>query len=45
MKKTSVKEWHELGKELRRYINPETFPVVVRILQYKKRPTEMVKEH
>jgi hypothetical protein len=27
-----MKEWQELGKELRRYINPETFPVVVRIL-------------
>jgi uncharacterized protein (DUF169 family) len=30
-----MKEWHELGKELRRYINPETFPVAVRILKDK----------
>jgi len=28
-----MKEWHELGKELRRYINPETFPVGIRILK------------
>jgi uncharacterized protein (DUF169 family) len=30
-----MKEWHELGKELRRYINPETFPVAIRILKDK----------
>jgi len=30
-----MKEWQELGKELRRYINTETFPVAVRILKNK----------
>src|SRR4030042_1804939 len=34
-RKISMKEWHELGKELRRYINPETFPVAVKILKDK----------
>lgn len=32
-----MKEWHELGKELRRYINTETFPVAVSILQHKNK--------
>ena len=31
-----MKEWQDLGKELRRYINTETFPVAVRILKVKK---------
>ncbi len=31
-----MNEWQELGKELRRYINTETFPVAVRILKDKK---------
>ena len=31
-----MKEWQELGKELRRYINPETFPVAIKILKDKK---------
>jgi len=30
-----MKEWQELGKELRRYINPETFPVAIKILKDK----------
>jgi uncharacterized protein (DUF169 family) len=30
-----MKEWQELGKELRRYINPETFPVTIKILKDK----------
>ncbi len=30
-----MKEWQELGKELRRFINPETFPVAIRILKDK----------
>ena len=30
-----MKEWLELGKELRRYINPETFPVGIKILKDK----------
>ncbi|NWG02698.1 MAG: DUF169 domain-containing protein [Syntrophaceae bacterium] len=28
-----MKEWQELGKELRRFINPETFPVAIKILE------------
>jgi uncharacterized protein (DUF169 family) len=28
-----MKEWQELGKELRRFINPETFPVAIKILK------------
>ena len=31
-----MKEWQELGKELKRYINPETFPVAIKILKDKK---------
>lgn len=31
-----MKEWHEMGKEIRRYINPETFPVAIKILKDKK---------
>ena len=27
-----MKKWHELGKELRRFINPDTFPVAVQLL-------------
>jgi len=27
-----MKRWHELGKEIRRFINPDTFPVAVRFL-------------
>jgi len=30
-----MKQWQELGKELRRYINPETFPVAIKILKDK----------
>ena len=30
-----MKEWQELGKELRRYINPETSPVAIKILKDK----------
>jgi uncharacterized protein (DUF169 family) len=33
---TPMKEWQELGKEFRRYINPETFPVAIRILKNKE---------
>ena len=29
-----MKKWHELGKELRRFINPATFPVAVRFLSH-----------
>jgi len=28
-----MKKWHEIGKELRRYLNPETFPVAVKFLE------------
>jgi uncharacterized protein (DUF169 family) len=28
----STKKWHELGKELRRFINPATFPIAVQLL-------------
>jgi len=31
-----MKEWQELGKELRRLINPETFPVAIRMLKEKE---------
>ena len=31
-----MKEWQELGKELRHYINPETFPIAIRILKNKE---------
>ena len=31
-----MKEWHDLGKELRRYINPETFPVAVSLVKQKE---------
>ena len=31
-----MKEWQELGKELRRYINPETFPVAVKFLEHQE---------
>jgi len=31
-----MKEWQELGRELRRYINPETFPVAIQILNDKR---------
>jgi uncharacterized protein (DUF169 family) len=31
-----MKQWHELGQTLRRYINPETFPVAVKILKNKE---------
>jgi len=31
-----MKDWQELGKELRRFINPETFPVAIRILKEKE---------
>jgi len=27
-----MEKWHELGKELRRFINPDTFPVAVQLL-------------
>jgi len=27
-----MKKWHELGKELRRLINPDTFPIAVQLL-------------
>ena len=30
-----MKEWQELGKELRHYINPETFPVAIKLLKDK----------
>lgn len=30
-----MKEWQELGKKLRRYINTETFPVAVKVLKDK----------
>ena len=29
-----MKKWHELGKELRRFINPDTFPVAVKLLAH-----------
>ena len=29
-----MKKWHELGKELRRFINPDTFPIAVRFLSH-----------
>ncbi len=32
-----MKKWHELGIELRRYVNPQTFPVAVRILKEKSK--------
>jgi uncharacterized protein (DUF169 family) len=31
-----MKQWQELGKELRRYINSETFPVAIQILKDKR---------
>ena len=31
-----MKEWQDLGKEIRRYINTESFPVAVKILKDKK---------
>jgi uncharacterized protein (DUF169 family) len=31
-----MREWQDLGKEIRRYINPESFPVAVKILKDKK---------
>jgi len=31
-----MREWYEFGKELRRCINPETFPVAIRILKDKR---------
>ena len=31
-----MKKWHELGKELKRYINPETSPVAIAILENKE---------
>ncbi len=31
-----MKEWQEMGKEIRRYLNPETFPVAIKILKDKK---------
>ena len=31
-----MKEWQDLGKEIRRYVNAETFPVAVRILKDEK---------
>lgn len=31
-----MKEWQELGKELRSYIHPETFPVAIKILKEKE---------
>lgn len=31
-----MKEWQDLGKEIRRYINPETFPVAIKILKDEK---------
>ena len=31
-----MEQWQELGKELRRYINPETFPVAIKILKDKE---------
>jgi uncharacterized protein (DUF169 family) len=27
-----MKKWHELGKELRRLVNPDTFPIAVQLL-------------
>lgn len=30
-----MKEWIEMGKEIRRYLNPETFPVAIKILKDK----------
>lgn len=35
-KEEAMKEWQDLGKEIRRYINPETFPVAIKILKDKK---------
>jgi len=31
-RKMIMKEWQELGKKLRRYINTETFPLAVRMI-------------
>ena len=31
-----MKKWHELGKELRRFVNPQTLPVAVRFLKHKE---------
>lgn len=31
-----MKEWQEMGKEIRRYLNPETFPVAIKMLKDKK---------
>ena len=34
--KTLMKEWQDLGKEIRRYLNTETFPIVIKILKDEK---------
>lgn len=31
-----MKEWQDIGKEIRRYINPEAFPVAIKILKDEK---------
>jgi len=38
-----MKKWHELGKKLRRFINPETFPVAVRFLAHESEIPKGVK--
>jgi len=38
-----MKKWHELGKELRRFINPDTFPVAVRFLAHESEIPKGVK--
>ncbi|MGQ9778128.1 MAG: DUF169 domain-containing protein [Thermodesulfobacteriota bacterium] len=36
MEEKIMKEWHDMGKGIRRYINPETFPVAIKMLKDKK---------
>jgi len=31
-----MKEWHEMGKGIRRYLNPGSFPVAIKFLKDKK---------
>jgi uncharacterized protein (DUF169 family) len=31
-----MKEWHEMGKEIRRYLNPGSFPVAIKFLKDKR---------
>jgi len=38
-----MKKWHELGKELRRFINPDTFPIAVQLLTPETQIAEGVK--